>query len=78
MNPPTGWKRFLWPLLSRKVQVAVGGAVGAYLVQLGFEDFTNKIVGLLSVLAPALTLILGIAVEDAGAKVGLPPPSNTK
>ena len=58
-----GWRRWLWPLVSRKVQVAVATVVTAYAVQIGF-DVSEETVA--TVLAVGVALILGIAHEDAG------------
>jgi hypothetical protein len=60
---PTGWRRWLWPLRSRKVQVAAATVVVAYAAQAGLvlsEETT------LAVLSVGVALILGIAHEDAG------------
>ncbi len=59
-----GWRRMLWPLRSRKVQVAVATVVAAYAAQAGLEVSQETVV---SVLAVGVALILGIAHEDAGA-----------
>ena len=61
----TGWKRWLWPLRSRKVQVALVTIVVAYAAQLGFV--LNEETAL-TVLGVGVALILGIAHEDAGSK----------
>ena len=60
----TGWRRWLWPLRSRKVQVAVATVVAAYAVQAGLEVREETV---LTVLGVGVALILGIAHEDAGA-----------
>lgn len=60
-----GWQRVLWPLRSRKVQVAVATVVAAYAAQAGFEVSQETV---MSVLAVGVALILGIAHEDAGLK----------
>ena len=59
----TGWKRWLWPLRSRKVQVALATIVGAYAAQAGFVLSEDTVV---TVLGVGVALILGIAHEDAG------------
>ena len=64
---PTGWRRWLWPLLSRKVQVAVATIAVAYLADRGVKVPEEVIVTILSV---GVALILGIAHEDAGEKRG--------
>lgn len=60
-----GWKRWLWPIQSRKVQVAVATVLVAYAAQAGFVLNEESVV---NVLAIGAALILGIAHEDAGAK----------
>ena len=62
-NQWTGWRRWLWPLRSRKVQVAVATVVVAYLAQVGLEVSEETVA---TVLAVGVALILGIAHEDAG------------
>jgi hypothetical protein len=59
------WKRWLWPIQSRKVQVAVATVLVAYAAQAGFVLNEESVV---NVLAIGAALILGIAHEDAGAK----------
>lgn len=59
----SGWRRVLWPLRSRKVQVAVATVIAAYAAQAGLEVSQETVV---SVLAVGVALILGIAHEDAG------------
>jgi len=59
----TGWRRWLWPLRSRKVQVAVATVCVAYLAQAGFQVCEETVV---TVLGVGVALILGIAHEDAG------------
>lgn len=61
----TTWKRWLWPLASRKVQVAVATIVVAYGMQAGLALNEEHIV---NVFAIGAALILGIAHEDAGGK----------
>jgi hypothetical protein len=59
----TGWRRWLWPLRSRKVQVAVVTVVAAYAAEVGLNVSAET---LLTVLGVGVALILGIAHEDAG------------
>ena len=59
---PTGWRRLLWPLLSRKIQVAVATAVVAYLAQYNFNVSQDIVI---TILAVGAAVILGIAHEDA-------------
>lgn len=62
---PTGWQRWLWPLRSRKVQVAIATIVAAYGVQAGLDVHEETV---LTVLGVGVALILGIAHEDAGGR----------
>ncbi len=65
-NPPPampGWKLWLWPLRSRKVQVALATVIVAYTGQIGLAISEETMTTLLGV---SIALILGIAVEDAG------------
>jgi hypothetical protein len=57
------WQRWLWPLRSRKVQVAVATIVVAYAAQAGLNVSEETV---LSVIGVGVALILGIAHEDAG------------
>lgn len=66
--PPADWRRWLWPLRSRKVQVAVATVVVAYAAQAGLAVSDETIIAVLSV---GVALILGIAHEDAARR----PPS---
>jgi len=59
----SGWRRWLWPLRSRKVQVAMATVVAAYAGQAGLGISEETIVTILGV---GVALILGIAHEDAG------------
>lgn len=61
-NAPQRW--WLWPLRSRKVQVAIATILGAYAAQLGFSVSDETVV---SIVAVGVALILGIAHEDAGS-----------
>lgn len=67
---PSGWKKWLWPLRSRKVQVAVSTVLVAYAAQVGFVLSEDTVV---TVLGVGVALILGIAHEDAGRGGGEPP-----
>ena len=57
------WRRWVWPMRSRKVQVAVATIVVAYAAQAGLvlSDETVQ-----AVLGVGVALILGIAHEDSG------------
>ncbi|MCG3127306.1 MAG: hypothetical protein CHACPFDD_02164 [Phycisphaerae bacterium] len=59
----TGWRRWLWPLRSRKVQVALATVVAAWAAEAGLGVSEETV---LSVLGVGVALILGIAHEDAG------------
>ena len=58
-----GWRKWLWPLRSRKVQVAVATVLAAYAAQVGLAVSEQTVV---TVLGVGVALILGIAHEDAG------------
>ena len=62
-----GWRSWLWPLRSRKVQVAVATVLVAYAAQAGLMVSEETVVAVLSV---GVALILGIAHEDAGRAQG--------
>lgn len=62
-TPATGWRRWAWPLLSRKVQIAVATVVVAYAASAGVALNEETIAAVLGV---GVALILGIAHEDAG------------
>ena len=61
----SGWRRWLWPLRSRKVQVAVATVLVTYAAQAGWALAEDTVV---TVLGVGVALILGIAHEDAGQK----------
>ena len=62
-----GWRRWVWPLRSRKVQVALATVVAAYAAQVGLVLSEETVV---TVLAVGVALILGIAHEDSGRARG--------
>ncbi|MCA9243712.1 MAG: hypothetical protein KDA32_07165 [Phycisphaerales bacterium] len=55
--------RWLWPLRSRKAQVALATLIAAYALQFGFQVSEETVLGVVGV---GVALILGIAHEDAG------------
>jgi len=59
------WKRWLWPLQSRKVQVAVATIAVAWAAEAGVSLGEETVV---TVLGVGVALILGIAHEDAGRR----------
>lgn len=63
MSTSDGRWRWLWPLSSRKVQVALATVVVAYAAQAGLVLSEETV---LAVLGVGVALILGIAHEDAG------------
>lgn len=63
--PRTGWRWWLWPLRSRKVQVAIATAVAAWLAEWGVDAPAGVIA---AVIAGGVSIVLGIAIEDAGRK----------
>lgn len=62
-NQVVGWKRWLWPMRSRKVQIAVATVVVAWLAQAGVLLSEETV---MTVLGVGVALILGVAHEDAG------------
>jgi hypothetical protein len=60
---PDSWRRFLWPLASRKVQVALATVLVSFLAQAGFNASEETVA---TVIGVGVALILGIAHEDAG------------
>lgn len=64
-RPPEGWRWWLWPLLSRKVQVAVATIVVSYLAQAGIVLTPDSVIAVLGV---GVAMVLGIAIEDHGSK----------
>jgi len=68
-QPTNGWRRWLWPLRSRKVQVALATIIVAYAAQAGLILSEETITTTLGV---GVALILGIAHEDAGRSARSP------
>lgn len=60
-----GWRWWLWPLRSRKVQVALAVIVVAFASHFGLELTEGQV---LVVTGMGAALILGIAHEDAGKR----------
>lgn len=58
-----GWRWWLWPLTSRKVQVAVATVIGAWAAHAGLDADEKTVAAVIGV---GVALILGIAHEDAG------------
>ena len=65
--PVAGWRKWLWPLRSRKVQVALATIVVTYAAQAGMALSEETV---MTVLGVGVALILGIAHEDAGRATG--------
>ena len=63
----SGWRRWLWPLRSRKVLVAVATCVVAWAAEANIVLSPETV---LVVLAAGVSVIVGIAIEDAGEKAG--------
>lgn len=61
----TSWRRWVWPLRSRKMQVALATVVAAYAVEAGLSVTEETV---LTILGVGVALILGIAHEDAGRR----------
>ena len=59
------WAKWLWPLRSRKVQVALATVIAAFTMQAGLNVAEETIA---TVIGVGVALILGIAVEDGAAK----------
>jgi hypothetical protein len=65
MNVRTLLSRLVRPLSSRKVRVALATVASGFLADWGFSITEDKIFMILGV---GVAIILGIAIEDAGAK----------
>ncbi len=65
MNPSSrqSWRFWIWPLSSRKVQVALATVLAAYAAQVGLSVSEETVLSLVGV---GVALILGIAHEDHG------------
>jgi hypothetical protein len=61
------WARVLSPLQSRKVRVALATVLAAYAAEYGLHVSEELVFTILGV---GISLILGIAHEDAGQKAG--------
>ena len=59
-DPPTGWQRWLWPLRSRKMQVALTTIMVTYAAQAGLVLNEETVVTILGV--GIALLVLGIAL----------------
>lgn len=59
----SGWRKWLWPLRSRKIQIAVATVFVTYAAQVGLMLNEETV---MTVLGVGVALILGIAHEDAG------------
>lgn len=66
-------KKFLWLFYSRKGVTGIVTVLSVVLARWGFQADAEI---LAAIVAVGLSLIFGTAIEDAGAKVGLPPPGN--
>ncbi len=64
-NGPDGWRWWLWPLRSRKVQVAVTTLIVAWGGHAGWALDAELVA---TIVAVGVSIILGIAIEDAGEK----------
>jgi hypothetical protein len=65
MDCPELLQRFVRPLASRKVRVALATVLAAYGAECGFDVSEEMMLAIVSV---GVALILGIAHEDHGAK----------
>ncbi|MCO6436528.1 MAG: hypothetical protein J5J06_05525 [Phycisphaerae bacterium] len=60
------WKvKLLRPLQSRKVRTAIATVIVAYLAEAGINVSETTMIGIIAV---GVSIILGIAIEDAGQK----------
>ncbi len=67
MKSTSIWRRLVQPLASRKVRVALVTVLAAFGAEFGFEVSPELTVTILGV---GVSLILGIAHEDAGRAAG--------
>lgn len=65
MTQLASFRWWLWPIRSRKVQIAIATVVVAYAAQAGLMLNEETVT---SVLGVGVALILGIAHEDAGGR----------
>ena len=59
------WKRWIGPLASRKVRLALATVLASYGAEVGLGWGEDRIYAIIGV---GVALILGIALEDGGAK----------
>lgn len=64
------FQRLIRPLTSRKVRVALATVVAAFAAEFGLHVSDDLV---LTILGVGVALILGIAHEDAGSKMGAKP-----
>jgi hypothetical protein len=57
------WQRLVRPLVSRKVRIALATVIAAFAAELGLNVGSELV---LTILGVGISLILGIAHEDAG------------
>jgi hypothetical protein len=69
------WAYLISPLKSRKVRVALAAAIAAWVAEYGWHVSDTVIYGIVGV---ASALILGIGIEDAGAKIAQPPAADDR
>ena len=62
------WERLINPLRSRKTRVALATVLAAFAAEFGL-DLSSELI--LTILGVGMSLILGIAHEDAGRKRAL-------
>lgn len=65
-QPPVGWPRYFWWARSRKAQAAIVAAVASALA--GWFGLVIPEASLTAAVAAIVSLILGIAHEDAAEK----------
>ncbi len=66
LHPPPGWRRYFWWARSRKAQAAIVTAIASVLA--GWFDYVVPEASLAAAVGSIITLILGIAYEDAASK----------
>ncbi len=66
LQPPPGWQRYFWWARSRKAQLAIASVIASVLA--GWFDLVIPEASLAAAVGSIITLILGIAHEDAASK----------
>jgi len=69
-KPVLWWHRLLWPLISRKGQVALTSVVAMWLAAFDLGITEAKVASIVGTAGVAAALMLGISGEDAAKKLG--------